>query len=328
MNPLLRGAGAGALDLRRLLVCPSCRSDLQDEERGLACSRCAEVYPIREGIPCFGVTDRFYDAYADEHAPFAASPAGVKGCVLRFLPFWSWREWRFWRSAVPPCERLLDCGCGRGREVFLERARAVLGYDVSWSFVRDCAARYDLVAQGSLPRLPFREGSFDVVASSHLFGHISHEAKDELVAEIRRVLAPRGRTAHVIETDSEHAMVHAAKRSPELYRRQFVEQDGHVGLEPAPRVLERFLNRGFRLRRLRLVDALIPSRQTFGKYLDHPGFEPLPWARTLRRFDRVSRSHPAANLIYEVLMGSLHLTLEQWLGRPQNAQFILVEFER
>jgi hypothetical protein len=82
------------------------------------------------------------------------------------------------------------------------------------------------------------------------------------------------------------------------------------------------------VRRLRLVDALIPSRQTFAKYLDHAGFEPLPGGRALRRLDRISRSHPAINLAYEVLLGSFHRTLEQWLGKPENAQFILVEFER
>jgi SAM-dependent methyltransferase len=309
-------------------VCPGCKGELDTAPAALECPACAVEYPIRDGIPCFGETDGFYDAYAGEHAPFVESPRGLKRAILRFLPFWSWREWRFWESAVPACERLLDCGCGRGRETFVDRARETVGFDASFRFARECAQRYDAVAQGSLPQLPFRSASFDVVVSSHLFGHIPFESKDDLVAEIHRVLRPGGRSAHLIETESDHPTVRAARLRGEAYRRQFVEQDGHVGLEPAERALSRFERRGFRRLSLRLVDALVPSRQNFRKYLAHPDFAELPGMRWLERLDRIGSAHPLANLAYEVGMGTLHLTAERWLGRPAFAQFVMVVFEK
>jgi SAM-dependent methyltransferase len=229
---------------------------------------------------------------------------------------------------VPRCERLLDLGCGRGRELFVERAQQAVGFDVSLRFIRDCSSRYDVVAQGSLPRLPFRPAIFDVVVSSHLLGHILPQDKDELVAEIGRVLRPGGLTAHVIETNSEHAMVQAAKMTPEAYRRQFVEQDGHVGLETAGTVLRRFEAQGFRLRTLLLVDAIIPSLQNFRKYFDHPGLADVPRAGLLRRLDRLTASSPLFNLAYEISMGVFHRSLEQRLGKPNDAQFILVAFDK
>jgi len=39
--------------LMELIVCPACRAALRElpAERGLECSGCGRVYPVREGIP-------------------------------------------------------------------------------------------------------------------------------------------------------------------------------------------------------------------------------------------------------------------------------------
>src|SRR5437899_1389564 len=149
-----------------LLACPHCGGSLEDCSE-LVCTGCRRAYPIADGVPCFATPDAFYDDYASRHCPFATSPSGLKGFLLRGLPFWSWREWKFWRRVVPNCGRLLDFGCGRGREIFLERARETAGLDGSLTFLRDCAQHYTTVALGRLPRLPFRSLYFDVVVSSH-----------------------------------------------------------------------------------------------------------------------------------------------------------------
>ncbi len=307
-----------------LLACPSCLGELRSHPGLLVCPGCRRRFPVVDGIPCFAPSDDFYDGYAGEHCPYHRSPAGLKGIILRFLPFWSWREWQFWRRVVPPCHRLLDIGCGRGRQLFVERARETVGFDGSLHFARDCAVHYSSVAVGTLPRLPFHSGIFDVVVSSHVMGHVPLEEKEALVQEIGRTLRPGGITAHIIETDSTHPVVAAAKARPEVYRRQFIDQDGHIGLEPAPQVLARFERHGFRLIGLRLVDAILPSLQNFRKYLDHPDFGDLPGVSWLRRLNRLVTRSSLANLAYEVGMGVFHRTLEQWAGDPRRAQFIMI----
>jgi SAM-dependent methyltransferase len=309
-----------------LLACPNCLHEFRHHRGVLACTGCDSCFPVSDGIPCFAPTNDFYDAYADEHCPYALSPSGLKGLILHFLPFWSWREWQFWRKVIPACNRLLDLGCGRGRQLFAERAKETVGFDSSLHFTRDCAAHYDTVAIGMLPKLPFNSGIFDAVVSSHLMGHISTEHKETMVAEIARTLRRGGITAHIIETDSNHPIVAAAKVHPETYRKQFIEQDGHIGLEPVPRVLERFERSGFRLLKLRLVDAILPSLQNFRKYLNHPDFSGLPGMTRLRRMNHWTTTNWMANAAYEVGMGIFHRTLEQWFGNPTYAQFILVAF--
>jgi SAM-dependent methyltransferase len=310
-----------------LMACPSCHGSLV-EDFGLVCDGCGCRYEIVDGIPCFSQADTFYDQYASEHCPFAASPAGLKYAVLRVLPFWSYREWKFWNRVIPRCDRLLEFGCGRGREVFLRRAAETVGYDGSLVFLRDCATRYSRVALGQLPRLPFQSDKFDVVASSHTIGHVGLEQKDELVSEIARVLRPGGVTAHIIETDSDHPAVRAAKRKPAAYRKQFIEQHGHIGLEHATRVIERFTKHGFRLRSCALVDAVIPSVLNYRRFFDVPELGQLPEVRWSRRFSQWSGKSGVFNAAYEVGFGAFHATAEQWFGNPRHAQFMMVSFTK
>ncbi len=310
-----------------LLVCPDCKGRLSAAGPALTCPACRLEARIAEGIACFAASDPFYDAYSELHAPFVRIPRGIKGALLRILPYWSYREWRFWDAAVPACERLLDIGCGRGHELFATRARQTVGFDVSIRFIRECAEHYDVVAQGILPRLPFAAAAFDVVTSSHVLGHVPEEKKDATIAEIRRVLRPGATTIHLVETESAHPLVRAARERTEAYRAQFIEQDGHVGLEPASRVIERFRRHGFDLVSRRLVDALVPSRQTFAKYLDHPGFAGISGIGLLRALYRLT-SRPLLNPAYEVGMGLLHRTVEQWWGDPDRAQFAMLVFRR
>lgn len=307
-----------------LLACPACHGDLRSTGNELICGGCHQRFPLSDGIPCFSPSEGFYDSYAEEHCPFHLSPSGLKGYALRVLPFWSWREWRFWRQAIPSCRRLLDIGCGSGRQLFTERAQEPIGYDGGLQFAKNCAMHYSATAVGQLPKLPFQSGIFDVVVSSHVIGHVALDQKDALISEISRVLRPGGITAHIIETDSEHPIVEAAKQDPETYRKQFIEQDGHIGLEQASRIIERFEKQGFAVTKLRVVDAILPSLQNYRKYLNHPRFSQIPGVARLQRMNQWQTQSAIANACYEVGMGLFHQTIEQWMGNPERAQFILV----
>lgn len=190
-------------------------------------------------------TREFYERYVQEHVPYHRSPHGLKRWVLSFLPYWSYREWRFWQRTVPRGARVLDLGCARGREVFRERAGFVMGLDMARNALSECAMHYDGVVAGSLTALPAGDESFDCVVSSHVLGHVPVETKDQVLSEIRRVLRPGGRSLHVVETDSRGWLVQAAKEEPALYQRYLIEQDGHVGLELPSRVVARFERAGF-----------------------------------------------------------------------------------
>jgi SAM-dependent methyltransferase len=96
--------------------------------------------------------------------------------------------------------RALDFGAGVGYSVpFFTRhlpSAHVTCLDVSRKSLEVGAARHGAAAEFKYfdgRRIPYPDGTFDVALASCVFHHIPHEEHVELLAEIRRVLAPGAR---------------------------------------------------------------------------------------------------------------------------------------
>ncbi len=109
-------------------------------------------------------------------------------------------RWRTILAAgVPPGARVLDLCCGSARSslpAYARSGRTVTGLDVSFAmlergraFARERAAGFDPV-HGDGFRLPFRDGTFDVVTAA--FGLRNLVPLPAAAREIQRVLAPGG----------------------------------------------------------------------------------------------------------------------------------------
>ena len=109
-----------------------------------------------------------------------------------------------WRRAlarpIPPGARVLDLCCGSARSSVpaFERARTtVIGLDVSYAMLARGRAYADRRGARFAPvhgdgfRLPFRDGTFDVVTAA--FGLRNLVPLPDAAREIRRVLKPDGR---------------------------------------------------------------------------------------------------------------------------------------
>jgi SAM-dependent methyltransferase len=278
------------------------------------------------GTPA-GEVEAFYEGYVEHHVPYHLSPRGLKGFVLRFLPYWSWREWRFWRRWVPAGSRLLDLGCARGREIFRERAQLCVGADIARSALQDCSRHYDLAVQAILGGIPFRSDSFDCVVSSHVLGHIPAAAKDGVIAEIARVLKPGGRSLHVIETDSRHRFVELAKRDPALYQRHLIEPDGHVGLELGWEAIERFARHGLRCLSCEKMEAGPIHPRLLLKWFDNEYAARHPEIGGEVERARRTIASPLRLALAEIRLG-LHHQLNAHSAPLEDAMFIAAVFEK
>ena len=136
---------------------------------------------------------------------------------------------------------LLDIGCGVGLLALLKRKRVRLsGVDVSDVCVEAAKINgYDDVRRGELSNLPFDDASFDYVASLDVLGHVSFEEKDQVLAEIKRVLKPDGVTLHGIECTDAFTHKAYSEMTPDELKR-FADVDGHIGLERADEHAARF----------------------------------------------------------------------------------------
>jgi ubiquinone/menaquinone biosynthesis C-methylase UbiE len=101
-----------------------------------------------------------------------------------------------------PGLRVLDVGCGTG-SLLAAAARRASGLDITGldpdprvlRRARRKLARAGATArldQGYAQELPYADGAFDLVLSSLMLHHLGDGAKEGMLAEVRRVLAPGG----------------------------------------------------------------------------------------------------------------------------------------
>jgi ubiquinone/menaquinone biosynthesis C-methylase UbiE len=128
----------------------------------------------------------YYEARAPEYDDWWVG-AGV--FAHRERPGWEEERERLVAAvaALPPA-RTLDVACGTG---FLTRhlRGGVTGVDQSAAMLELAAARVPDAAfvQADALRLPFADGSFDRIFTSHFYGHLEELERERFLVEARRV---------------------------------------------------------------------------------------------------------------------------------------------
>lgn len=165
-------------------------------------------------------------------------------------------------------QKILDVGCGGGNELFARKG-IVTGLDISGSSLVQAAKIYSKTIPGSASSIPSPDCQYDLVVSADVIGHIQSGEKDKTIREFFRVLKPGGRTLHYIEVDSNNPLMRFAKKHPPLYKKHFIYQDGHLGLESIDENLKRFYKAGFcRIKAIPLY-KLTFSTDEFAKRFDN-----------------------------------------------------------
>jgi tRNA (uracil-5-)-methyltransferase TRM9 len=108
-----------------------------------------------------------------------------------------WPETIAFEASLPMASRVLDLGCGGGRNLVYLRGNghSVVGLDASSGLLGAAAAKVGTVAlvRGDLVSLPFRAAAFDAVHCVAALHHLPSEPeRRRALAELARVLRPGG----------------------------------------------------------------------------------------------------------------------------------------
>jgi len=108
------------------------------------------------------------------------------------------REGRPWKGSVdeelPMHGPVLELGVGNGKNLSAFPADAqVIGLDFSRPALRACTSIHSMpLLQADVSALPFRDGCFPGIATSHVLGHLDAPSRLKAAREIERVLAKGG----------------------------------------------------------------------------------------------------------------------------------------
>lgn len=229
------------------MCCPSCGRSVGLSPRNGRC-RCGKRFNWKGRVlDCSAGEDGFYEGRYNAEIHFDAARLARPGgrILLHFLVYGYYETILHF---VPQGARILDIGCAGGAELLAQRGR-VTGLDVSLRAAETAARRYPRAIRGDIRGIDFPPGSFDAIVSSFVWEHMKPREKDLLLEKFQVWLRPGGRVVLLFDVESRNPLFQWARRHPDLYRKGFIEHDGHFGLETASAALRRFSSRGFLIRR-------------------------------------------------------------------------------
>lgn len=179
-----------------ILRCPNCRAAGLTGGENLVCPGCQATYPFARG--------RFPDLLsAEDRERLRAELAFWENHQESDLPYEdesesSYRLLADWMSGRAD-SAILEIGCGSGALLKRVGGKMKIGLEPSLPLLAHAEGFSGVIATAT--RLPFRDGSFDLVFFKHSLHHV--EDKEKGVAEAARVLRPGGRLV-VIEPNAAH----------------------------------------------------------------------------------------------------------------------------
>ena len=104
-----------------------------------------------------------------------------------------WPQVRAFLDALPSGAKVLEIGCGNGKNMCARKDLVFIGIDPSAALCEICTARGLSVVQADARSLPFGNGSFDAVIMIAVLHHLPPESHSQALLEIQRVLKSYGK---------------------------------------------------------------------------------------------------------------------------------------
>ncbi len=311
-----------------LLSCPKCHSKLD----GLFCNYCRREFKKQGNVYYFSVVDDvFYEGKFVENKDAKAMlpeflPESLRlllwkffvkcSVVLKYQKFF-YRHLRNQKKYNSEKLKILDLACGGGNNFLLEFGE-VYGLDISKSSIDVAKKFYDFCFVGDIFHLPFSDQSFDVIVSFELIEHVPEDKIDDFFIEIKRVMKFDGLSLHYFVVDSECALGRFIKKYPELYKKYFVEMDGHDGLRTTSQNL-RVLSRHFNV--IEYKSLLMPLGMS--KYFDNEYSSKNILVSLISKFSKIIVGNKYLHSLMVVILNPIYFILNNFKSDDEGFNMLV-----
>lgn len=203
------------------------------------------------------------------------------------IPLWILACGYIWRvrKTFRPGALLLELGCAGGVDYFGDRFK-MIGLDLSFKSLSQLNG-YQLGIQASATEIPLADHSVDGIISSFFWEHISAKEKDQMLKEFFRILKPEGKILFLYDVETKNGLISKMKNIDiGLYRKLFLEKDGHIGYHTVKENGDFFAKSGFKVvENFGLERTWLQSNSVYVKMGEYPGVVGL-FGRMLTRLTR------------------------------------------
>jgi ubiquinone/menaquinone biosynthesis C-methylase UbiE len=301
------------------LCCPNCRVTLIAEDKSYNCPICLEQYLIQDGVVRFIQQDPFYEErYPPKQLNF--SPNFEKWTGQLFLYLIGMHYFWFIKKYIPHGSRILDLASGAGM-VFLAKNYKTAGLDISFSSSVEMSKIYELSLQCRAERTPISSDALDAVVSRFFFEHVPEGEKEIVLQECWRILKPGGCLIILQDCECNNPLWRWAKRDMDIFQRNIINRDGHIGLLYPSQNLALLEKAGFRLMEKYAANkTLLVTPSLFGWMQD---YRQKGWMENLLLgMASQSYKHRLVNLGYSMIMTLWDDLVERFLPLD-HARYLL-----
>jgi O-antigen biosynthesis protein len=145
---------------------------------------------------------------------------------------------------------VLDAACGSGFGSFIlsQKAKKVIGIDISKETIDFASAKYDKdnigFRQASIDQIPLPDHSVDMIVSFETIEHVNSELQSKFLAEAKRVLTKNGTL--IISTPNKHVYSDLREYSNEYHVKEFYRSEFETFLQDAFKHVKIY-NQGFQI---------------------------------------------------------------------------------
>ena len=210
-------------------ICPNDGKKLKNNNHSLSCPDCDSKYRKEDNLVRFlNSSDDFYEGAYHNTVNFI--PGNNK--LVNSLALWTINSGylNHVKNNFNENDILLEVGCAGGVSYFGQRYK-MIGCDLSLSSLKLTAKIYDTCIHANpLELLPLPDNSVEGIVSSYFWEHLSEIGKEKCLKEFHRVLKPNGKLVFLYDVETENPLISFyKKKDPDLYKKNFLEIDGHIG---------------------------------------------------------------------------------------------------